>query len=72
MTLAHRLLLPAVTIVLGGAMLAIPWVLPFEYGPGSALVFVVAGAAELGLGATLAYLILNEPADGGEGTGPSA
>jgi hypothetical protein len=66
-----RLLLPAVTVVLGATMLAIPWVLPFEHGHGKALVFVVAGAAELVLGATLAYLILHEPADGGVMTGPS-
>jgi hypothetical protein len=66
-----RLLFPAVTVVLGAIMLAIPWVLPVEHGHGKALVFVVAGVVELVLGATLAYLILHEPADGGEGTGPS-
>lgn len=58
-----RLLVVAVMIALGTAMLAIPWVMPFERAHGHVAVFLVAGVAELVLGSTLAYLILREPFD---------
>lgn len=65
-----RLLFPAVTVILGGVMLAIPWVLPFERGLGRVLVFTVAGIVELVLGTTLAYLVLHE-GPGSDVAGPS-
>lgn len=64
MSFIRRLLLPVVTVVLGVAMLTIPWLLPMEDGHGKAVVFGVAGTVELLLGVALAYVILHEPSVG--------
>jgi hypothetical protein len=66
-----RLLLPAVTVILGAAMLAIPWALPLERGAGRVLVFVIAGIVELVLGVALAFFVLHERPEGMDAARPS-
>jgi hypothetical protein len=63
-----RLVLPVVVVLVAGVMLAIPWLVPSESGPGRTLVFLAAGGVELVLGVALAYLVLHER---GEEEGPA-
>lgn len=63
-----RLVVPVFVVLAAGVMLAIPWLVPAEGGPGRAVVFLVAGGVELLLGVALAYFVLHER---GEGEGPA-
>jgi|RhiMetdeSRZDD1v2_1073273.scaffolds.fasta_scaffold00005_46 hypothetical protein len=53
-------LLPLVGVILGVAMLAIPWTLPLGAAPERIAVFMIAGVVELALGVALAYIVLHE------------
>lgn len=55
-----RLVVPVFVALAAGVMLAIPWLVPAERGPGRAMVFLVAGGVELVLGVALACLVLHE------------